>query len=118
VGTAGEDLFFRLTQRLTKQLEVGMDLDLARRGRTEYGLAFSTKELRRYFGVDVSYKHSDALSLNFGARLEWVDNRDFIPGQDDINQVYTVAVTYTFDKLLGAGERTSRPREAAVQARR
>lgn len=117
-GTAGEDLFFRLTQRLEKRIEVGIELDLARRGRTEFGLAFATKELRRTVGVDVSYKHSDALSLNFGARLEWVNNRDYIPGQRDINQVYTVEVTYAFDKTVGAGERRARPREAAAQDRR
>jgi Capsule assembly protein Wzi len=111
-GTVGEDWFFRLTQRLSKQIDVGMELDLARRGRTEAGFQFATKELRRYVGVDVSYKHSDALSMNVGTRLEWATNRDFVAGQSDINQVYMLEVTYVFETAIGAGERASFPREA------
>lgn len=108
-GTHGEDLYFRMTQKLDPRLDVGIELDFARRGRTQRGLEFATKELHRYFGVDVSYKHSNALSLNFGARLEWVKNRDFIAGVNDINQVYTAAVTYAFEPTLGAGQRASLP---------
>jgi hypothetical protein len=104
-GTAGEDLFFRLTQRLDKRLMVGMELDLARRGRTQAGLEFATKELHRHFGVDVSYRHSKNLTLNAAFRLEWVDNRDFVPGNDDVNQVYTVSITYAFEQAYGAGKR-------------
>ena len=111
-GTAGEDLFFRLTHQLDKKLEVGIDLDLARRGRTQKGFEFSTKELHRYFGVDVSYKYSPAMSLNFETRLEWVNNRDFVQGKRDINQVYTAAVTYAFDPNLGTGRRARLPRGA------
>ena len=109
-GTAGEDLFFRLTTRLDKKLEVGLDLDFVRIGRTQKGLEFSSKELHRYFGVDVSYKHSPALSLNFESRLEWVNNRDFAQGKHDINQVYTAAVTYAFDPKLGTGRRATLPK--------
>jgi membrane-associated phospholipid phosphatase len=106
-GTRGDDLYFRLTQKLDPRLDVGMELDFAQRGRTQKGLEFATKELHNYFGADVSYKHSDNLSLSFGARLEWVTNRDFISGNNDINQVYTAAVTYTFAPSIGAGRRAS-----------
>jgi len=102
-GTAGEDLFFRLTQRLDKRLMVGMELDLARRGRTTSGLAFSTKENYWYVGVDVSYRHTKNLTLQAGFRLEWVDNREFVAGNDDINQVYLVGITYAFDATYGIG---------------
>ncbi len=105
VGTGGEDLFFLLTQRLDKRLMVGMELDFAQRGRTTAGLVFATKEQRSHFGVEVSYQHSKNLTLNAGFRLEWVNNRDFIPGNDDFNQVYTVSVTYAFEKSYGAGKR-------------
>lgn len=108
-GTAGEDLFFRLTQRLDKSLDVGIEYDQARRGRTEQGLQFSTKELHRYVGVDVSYTHTKNLSLNLAARFEWVKNRDFAAGNNDINQVYTVQATYAFDPTLGAGGRAVLP---------
>ncbi|HYL79516.1 MAG TPA: capsule assembly Wzi family protein, partial [Candidatus Acidoferrum sp.] len=108
-GTHGEDLYFRLTQKLNPQLDVGMELDFARRGRTQFGTAFAPKELHRYFGADVSYKQSNALSLNFGARLEWVKNRDFVVGKNDINQVYTASVTYAFEPSVGAGRRASLP---------
>lgn len=110
-GTAGEDLFFRLTERLDKQLEVGIEFDLARRGRTEQGLAFATKELHRYVGVDVSYRHSKNLSLNFATRFEWVRNRDFVAGNNDVNQVYTMEATYAFDTTYGAGRRGGLPPE-------
>ncbi len=110
-GTAGEDLFFRLTQRLKERLLVGIELDLARRGRTEAGAPSGTKELRRYLGVDLSYRHSKHLSLQLAARLEWARNRDFVYGDDDINQVYTFELTYSFDAAFGAGERATRPPE-------
>lgn len=109
VGTNGQDFFFRLTQRLSPEIDVGIEFDLARIGRTQAGLEYSTKELKRYFGVDVSYKHSPALSLNFATRLEWVTNRDFVQGKKDINQVYTAAVTYAFDPIIGAGKRATVP---------
>jgi hypothetical protein len=104
-GTAGEDLFFRLTQKLDKRLMVGMGLDFAQRGRTTAGLAFSTKENYWYIGVDVSYRHSKNLTLQAGFRLEWVKNRGFIPDNDEFNQVYTVSLTYEFAKSYGAGKR-------------
>ncbi len=110
-GTAGEDLFFRLTERLDKRLMVGIELDLARRGSTKAGDQFGTKELHRYVGVDLTYRHSKNLSLQMGARLEWVKNRDFVAGNNDINQVYTFELTYAFDAAFGAGERAARPPE-------
>jgi membrane-associated phospholipid phosphatase len=108
-GTHGEDLYFRMTQRLNPQWNVGIELDFARRGRTQKGFEFATKELKRYFGVDVSYRHSNAITLDLGARLEWVSNRDFVAGNKDINQVYTAAVTYAFEPTLGAGKRATLP---------
>ncbi|HSC72187.1 MAG TPA: capsule assembly Wzi family protein [Candidatus Methylomirabilis sp.] len=111
-GTSGEDLYFRLTHRLDPRLDVGIELDFARRGRTQKGLEFATQELRRYVGVDVSYRHSNAVSLSAGARLEWVKDRDFIPGNDDINQVYTAALTYAFEPTIGTGRRVSLPPDA------
>jgi hypothetical protein len=108
-GTKGEDLFVRLTQRLNPQIDVGIEFDMARIGRTQAGLAFSTKELKRYFGVDVSYQHSPALSLNFAGRLEWTNNLDFVPGRQEVNQVYTAAVTYAFEPTIGAGKRATLP---------
>jgi hypothetical protein len=104
-GTAGEDLLFRLTQRLDKRLMVGIDLDFAKRGRTTAGLEFATKEEHWYVGVDVSYRHDKNLTLNAAFRLEWVDNRDFVAGNDDINQVYLFSITYAFDSMYGAGKR-------------
>jgi membrane-associated phospholipid phosphatase len=94
---------------LNPQTEVGIEYDWARIGQTQYGLAFSTKEMKQFFGVDVSYKHSPMLSLNFGGRLEWVKNRDFVPGKNDVNQVYTATATYAFEPTLGAGKRATVP---------
>ncbi len=109
IGTKGEDLFVRLTHRLDPRIELGVELDLARIGRTAGGLAFATKEVMRSVGADVSYTHSPALSLHFASRLEWVDNRDFVPGQRDVNYVQTVAVTYTFGPTIGGGARRTVP---------
>ncbi len=107
-GTKGEDLYFRLTQRLKPQLMLGFEVDLARRGQTQAGLAFGTKELNRRFGVDLTYQHSKNLTLQMGAALEWVENRDFVSGNNDINQVYTFALTYSFDGAFGAGARATK----------
>jgi hypothetical protein len=106
-GTVGEDWFVRLTQRLNPQLDVGIEFDWARIGRTEKGLEFATKELRRYVGADISYRHSSTLSLIFAGRLEWTNNLDFVPGRREFNQVYTAAVTYTFESTIGMGKRTT-----------
>jgi len=105
-GTVGEDWFVRLTQRLNPQIDVGLEFDMARIGRTQKGLEFSTKELRRYVGVDVSYRHSPALSLNFAARVEWTNNLDFAPDREEVNQVYMATVTYAFESTIGLGGRT------------
>ena len=115
VGTNGQDFFFRLTRRLSPEIDVGIEFDLARIGQVESGQAFATKELKRYFGVDVSYKYSPALSLTVAARLEWVTNRDFVQGQKDINPVYTAAVTYAFDPTIGAGKRATVPAKDVPQ---
>lgn len=106
-GTVGEDWFVRLTQRLNPQIDVGIEADFARIGRTQKGLEFSTKELKRYFGVDVSYRHSPSLSLNFAGRVEWTNNLDFVEGREEINHVYTASVTYAFESTVGAGKRTT-----------
>jgi hypothetical protein len=106
-GTKGEDFFVRLTHKLNPQTDVGIEFDMARIGQTQFGLAFDTKELRRHFGVDVSYRHSPFLSLNFAGRLEWINNLDFVPGRQEINHVYTASVTYAFESTVGAGKRTT-----------
>ena len=106
-GTVGEDWFVRLTQRLNPQIDVGIEFDMARIGRTEKGLEFSTKELKRYVGVDVSYRHSPALSLNFAGRLEWTNNLDFVAGREEVNQVYMATVTYAFETTIGMGKRAT-----------
>ncbi len=104
-GTAGEDLFFRLTQQIDPQIQLGFEFDMARRGQVRAGTQFGTKELHRYVGVDLSYRPLQNLTLVLGTRLEWVRNRDFVAGNSDINQVYTLELTYTFDTLFGAGGR-------------
>ncbi len=109
VGTKGRDLFFRLTQRLTPQIDVGIDVDLARIGRTQFGLAFATKELKRSFGVDVTYQHSPTLSVNLAGRLEWVKNLDFVEGREEVNQIYAATVTYAFEPTVGMGRRATVP---------
>ena len=109
VGTMGDDFLVRLTHKLNPQTEVGIEYDWARIGQTQYGLAFSTKEVKQFFGVDVSYKHSPMLSLNFLGRVEWVDNRDFVAGKNDVNQIYTASATYAFEPSVGAGKRATVP---------
>ena len=109
IGTKGDDLFFRLTQRLNPQIDVGVEADLARVGRTQFGLAFATKELRRYVGMDVSYRHSPALSLSLAGRVEWTKNLDFVEGRQEVNQVYMATVTYAFEPTIGAGKRATAP---------
>jgi hypothetical protein len=115
-GTAGEDLFFRLTEQIDPKLQLGFEFDMARRGQTRAGTQFGTKELHRYVGVDLSYRHTQSLTLVLGTRLEWVRNRDFVAGNSDINQVYTLELTYTFDTLFGAGERRAAGRRQSRNA--
>ncbi|MFB3818508.1 MAG: capsule assembly Wzi family protein [Candidatus Methylomirabilales bacterium] len=109
VGSAAEDLFFRYTHRMYPNLEVGVELDIARRGTTLIGQQSETKELYRHFGVDVSYRHSPQLSLGLLGRVEWVRNRDFVASDTEVNFVSMLEATYAFDRGPGAGARTVRP---------
>jgi hypothetical protein len=104
-GPRGEDFFVRLTHRLDPRLQVGLEVDMARRGQVRFGTQSATKELFRYVGVDLAYRHSANLTLAFGSRVEWVHNRDFQAGNTDLNQVYLLQVTYAFDTGFGAGSR-------------
>lgn len=105
-GTAGADFFVRLTQRLDKRLDVGIELDLAQRGTTRSGFGFSSsRELHRHIGVDVSYRHSKNFTLNLGTRLEWVRNRDFVAGDSDVNLVHMFEATYAFDSAYGVDKK-------------
>jgi membrane-associated phospholipid phosphatase len=109
-GTAGEDWFFRLTRRVDKKLEVGAEFNLSRRGRTQKGFEFSTKELHRYVGFDMTYRHSPAMTVSLDTGVEWVYNRDFVAGNRDVNLVNLASVTYAFDPKIGTGERATLPR--------
>lgn len=109
-GTAGQDLFFRLTHKLDKDLEAGLEVDLARIGATNAGpYNKPIREFSRYVAGDLSYKYSDNLSFRFGTRFEYDENRDFVVGNSGPNFVQTVEATYTFDRSYGAGERATLP---------
>ncbi len=102
IGTKGEDLLVRLTHRPVGTVEVGLEFDMARRGDITAS-GESLKERHRHVGLDLSYQHSAALSLQVEGRVEWVRNRDFVANDDDVNLVGLVTGTYAFGRSYGAG---------------
>jgi hypothetical protein len=107
-GTKGEDLFFRLTHRPVGTVEIGLEFDMARRGQITLP-GESLKERHRHAGMDLSYQHSNELSLQLMGRVEWVANRNFIAGDDDVNVLGLLTATYRFGQSYGLGPHENEP---------
>ncbi len=96
IGTQGQDLYIRSTERILPTLQVGTEFGLAKVGPTEFAKVNVPREKRSFVGVDVSYQPIPPLSMLLGYRYERVDNKDFIAGQRSTNHSLRLEATYSF----------------------
>lgn len=95
VGADGEDYFARLTQRFSRDLMVGAEIDRAIIGNTLRGFTGPT-ERRTGGAVDVSYRFWEKYSLFAQYQLMHVDNRDFRSGDNGFDHLVRLEVTRPF----------------------
>ncbi len=96
IGTQGEDIYVRATQRLSPDLMIGVEFDQARVGSTQSGRALGTKEVRRSAGIDISYRYTSPLWMFLAYRFERTENKDFVSGTIKDNHLVRLEVTYQF----------------------
>ncbi len=95
IGTDGRDIYTRLTDRITPNLMLGLELDRAIIGSTVKNFA-GPKERRFGGGVDISYRFWDRYSLFVQYQLMDVENRNFRPGDDGLDHLLRFELTRSF----------------------
>lgn len=95
VGTEGQAYLARVTNRLTPNLMLGLELDRTVIGSTVKGL-IGPKERRVGGGIDLSYRFWDKFSLFGGYRLMDVTNRNFRRGDDGLDHLLRIELTRSF----------------------
>ncbi len=95
IGTDGRDIYSRLTDRITPNLMLGLELDRAVIGSTVSRFA-GPKERRFGGGIDLSYRFGDRYSLFAQYQLTDVENRDFRPGDDGLDHLLRFELTRSF----------------------
>lgn len=70
IGTDATDFFVRATRQMTAQLQLGLHLDLAERGRGNAPV----HETKREAAVDLTWRFSYATQLSVGYTRQWLKN--------------------------------------------
>ena len=95
IGTEGQDYYARVTNRLTPNLMLGLELNRAVIGSTVAGFD-GPKERRVGVGIDLSYRFWEKYSL-FGAyQIMDVTNRNFRRGDDGLDHLLRLEITRSF----------------------
>lgn len=95
IGTDGQELFARLTSRISPDLMIGVELDRAIIGNTLSG--FAEPEERRIAGaVDVSYRFFEVYSLFAQYQIMHAENRNFRAGSDGLDHLLRLELTRSF----------------------
>jgi hypothetical protein len=98
VGTEGEDLYWRVSNRLTPNLMLGLELERATIGSVAFvgPSGAVAKEERKSIGADLSYKLTRELSL-FGAyQFSRRTNRDFVSGDSGDDHLLRLELTHSY----------------------
>lgn len=95
IGTDGHDLFARVTNRLTPNLMLGLQIERAIIGSTVNNFA-GPQEKRFGGGVDVSFRFWDRYSLFAQYLVNDVKNRGFEAGNDGLDHLVRVELTRSF----------------------
>jgi hypothetical protein len=96
VGTRGQDLYFRVAERVDPRLQVGLEFGVAKVGPTDIRLLNVPREERKYAGIDLSYRATDRFSLLFGYRYERVEHANFTANQQETDHIVRLEATYSF----------------------
>ena len=94
-GTEGRDYYARVTNRISPDLMLGLELNRALVGNTTFG-ALNPQERRFGGGVDVSYRLYGSYSLFAQYQLAHVTNRNFRSGGDGLDHLFRVELTRAF----------------------
>jgi len=99
IGARGQDLYIRTVERISPNLQLGTEFGFAKVGSTEIAQVNRPREERKYAGLDISYRPTQALSMLLGDRYERIDNKDFIADQRAANHIFRLETTYSFPVL-------------------
>jgi hypothetical protein len=95
IGTAGENYYSRVTNHLTPNLMLGLELDRGVIGSTTHNFR-GPKERFVAGAIDFSYRLSERLSLFGQYRLGHTQNRGFVPGNDGFDHLLRFELTRSF----------------------
>jgi membrane-associated phospholipid phosphatase len=96
IGSKGQELYIRTTERIRPHLQIGTEFGLAKVGSTEISQVDLPREERKYVGADITYQPFKALSMLLGYRYEKTDNKGFVEGQRETNHIIRFEATYSF----------------------
>lgn len=96
IGTDGQDIYLRVTRRLTSDLMVGLEAGYSKIGSTHKEALNGPRQKQLFSGIDLSYRVFDNLSLFGRFRLHRFKDLDFIPGNDDTVPLISLEATYSF----------------------
>jgi hypothetical protein len=95
IGTDSRDIYGRLTQRITPNLMLGLEVNRAVIGSTVASFV-GPKERRLGGGTDISYRFWDRYSLFAQYQVMDVENRDFRAGDDGLDHLLRFDLTRSF----------------------
>jgi hypothetical protein len=98
IGTKGTDYFGRIAARVTPDLMIGLEIDRAIIGSTQFAnfQAFEPHEQRTGGGFDVSYRFWERYALFAQYLVSGVKNRQFKPGDNGIDHLIRIELTRSF----------------------
>jgi hypothetical protein len=95
IGTAGENYYSRVTNRLTPNAMLGLELDRGVIGSTTHSFR-GPKERYVAGAIDISYRFSETLALFAQYRLGHTENRDFVRGDNGFDHLLRFELTRSF----------------------
>lgn len=96
MGAKGQDLYIRGTERILPNLQIGTEFGYAKVGSTQIAQVNLPRAEQKYWGADISYRPTQALSVLLGYRRTQINNQDFVAGQRATNQTVSLEATYSF----------------------
>jgi len=95
-GARGQELYIRGAQRMRPNLQLGTEFGYAKVGSTEIAQLGLPREERKYAGLDISYRPTQALSVLLGYRYERTNNKGFVPDGRESNHIFRLEMSYRF----------------------
>ncbi|MBI3990041.1 MAG: hypothetical protein HY347_10555 [candidate division NC10 bacterium] len=96
IGTDGQDIYLRVTRRLSADVMAGFEVGYSQIGSTHIQALSGPRQKRLFSGVDLSYRVLENLSLFGRFRLHRYQDLDFLPGNDKTVPLIVLEGTYSF----------------------